>query len=223
MAPVAFATVNDDWRLEVDFDDTEHIGSLVERLDARELEHELSNAFHDRVIVSRDDDRVFLYAGSREQAEAARELVLSLAQQHGWKLEVDLSHWHPTAEEWEDPDLPLPNNDAARKAEHEALIAAERRQSEESGHPEYEVRIDLPSLRDAAQFAETLRSEGLPVVHRWKYLLIGVTDEDTGKELVEKIESRVPPGSKVSFEGTRAAAYAERSPNPFAIFGGLGG
>lgn len=215
--------MNDDWRLEVDFDDTEHIGSLVERLDARELEHELSSAFHDRVIVSRNDDRVFLYAGARKQAEAARELVLSLARQHGWKLEVDFKRWHPTAEEWEDPDLPLPNNDAARKAEHEALIAAERQQTEESGHPEYEVRVDLPSLHDAAQFADTLRSEGLPVVHRWKFLLIGVTDEDTGKELVEKIQSQAPLGSKVGLEGTWAAAYAERSPNPFAVFGGLGG
>lgn len=215
--------MNDDWRLEVDFDDTKHIGSLVERLDARELEHELSNAFHDRVIVSRNEDKVFLYAGTKEQAEAARELVLSLAQQHGWKLEVDFKRWHPTAEEWEDPNLPLPNSDAAKNAEHEELIAAERRQTEESGHPEYEVRVDLPSFHEAGQFADTLRSEGLPVVHRWKYLLIGVTDEDSGKLLVERVQGQVPAGSKVSFEGTWAAAYAERPPNPFAIFGGLGG
>jgi hypothetical protein len=215
--------MNDDWRLEVDFDDSSHLGSLVERLDARELEHELSGAFHDRVIVSGEDDRVFLYAGTREQAEGARELVLGLAQQHGWKLDIDFKHWHPTAEEWEDPDLPLPGDDAARRAEHEALIAAERRQTEESGHPEYEVRVVLPSLHEASQFADTLRSEGLPVVHRWKFLLIGVTDEDSGKELIEKIQSQVPPGGKVSLEGTWAAAYSERSPNPFAVFGGLGG
>jgi hypothetical protein len=215
--------MNDDWRLEVDFDDTAHIGSLVERLDARELEHELSNAFHDRVIVSRNDDVVFLYAGTREQAEAARDLVLSLAQQHDWKLEVDFKRWHPTAEEWQDPDLPLPDNDAARKAEHDELIAAERRQTEESGHPEYEVRVDLPSLHEASQFADTLRSEGLPVVHRWKFLLIGVPDEDSGKELVERIQEQVPAGSEVSLEGTWAAVYAERPASPFAIFGGMGG
>src|SRR4029077_4420507 len=95
--------MNDDWRLEVDFDDAEHIG-----------------------------------------AEAARELVLSLAQQHGWKLEVDFKRWHTIADEWMDPDIPLPSNDAARKAEHEALIAAERRQVEENGHPELEGRADLP-------------------------------------------------------------------------------
>jgi hypothetical protein len=214
--------MNDDWRLEVDFDDTAHIGSLVEQLDARELEHELSNAFHDRVIVSRNDDVVFLYAGTREQADAARDLVLSLARQHDWKLDAEVTHWHPIADEWKDPDLPLPDNDAARKAEHEELIAAERRQTEESGHPEYEVRVDLPSFHQASEFADTLRSEDLPVVHRWRFLLIGVPDEDSGKELVERIEEQAPPGSKVCLEGTWAAAYAERPPNPFAIFGGLG-
>jgi hypothetical protein len=103
------------------------------------------------------------------------------------------------------------------------LIAAERRQTEKSGHPEYEVRIDLPSFHEASQFADTLRSEGLPVVHRWRYLLIGAPDEDSGRELAGKIQSQAPPGSKVSFEGTWAAAYAERPPNPYAVFGGLGG
>lgn len=215
--------MNDDWRLQVDFNDPSHAGPMVERLGAHELEHDLSNAFHDRVIVSREGATVFLYAGSREQAEAARNLVLSLAQQHGWKLSADLTHWHPEAEDWEDPDKPLPKNDAAKTAEHEALIAAERRQVEESGHPEFEVRVDLPSRHEAAQFADTLRSEDLPLVHRWKYLLIGVTDEDSGKELTERIQAQAPPGSKVSFEGTWAAAYAERPPTPFAILGGLGG
>jgi hypothetical protein len=215
--------MNDDWRLEVGFDDPGHIGPLVDRLEAGELEHDLSGAFHDRVIVSREGPTVLLYAGSREQAEAARNHVLSLAQQHGWKLDAELTHWHPTAEEWEDPDLPLPDSDAARQAEHEELIAAERRQTEASRHPEYEVRVDLRSFHEAGQFADTLRSEGLPVVHRWKFLLVGVPDEDSGKELVEKIQSQAPPGSKVGLEGTWAAAYAERPPNPYAVLGGLGG
>ncbi len=85
--------MNDDWRLEVDFDDPRHIGALAERLEAGELEHDLSGAFHDRVVVSREGSTVFLYAGSREQAEAARSHVLSLAQQHGWKLDAELTRW----------------------------------------------------------------------------------------------------------------------------------
>jgi hypothetical protein len=215
--------MNDDWRLEVNPRDSGHARLLTEQLEARELEHDLSNAFHDRVIVSREGDAVFLYAGSREQAERARELVATLAEQHEWNIDTELSHWHPTAEEWEDPDKPLPNGDAAKRGEHEELIAAERKQVEETGHPEFEVRVDLPSHHDAVRFSEQLRDEGLPAVHRWKYLLVGVTDEDSAKALAERLEGEAPLGSVVKAEGTWQAAYDERPPNPFAVFGGLGG
>jgi hypothetical protein len=215
--------MNDDWRLQIDFQEQEHVRRLLERLDARELEHDLSDAFHDRVIVSRDGDHVFLYAGTREQAEGAGKLVDKLAAEHGWDIDAELTHWHPTAEEWEDPDLPLPDGDAAKAAEHAALIATERRETEERGHPEYEVRIDLPSHHDAVQFEERLRGEGLPAVRRGRYLLVGATDEDQAKTLAERIEAEAPADSDVKAEGTWQAAYAERPPNPFAIFGGLGG
>jgi hypothetical protein len=213
--------MNDDWRLQVDLHDPKHTEPLLERLDARELEHELSGAFHDRVVVSRDDARIFLYAGSKEQIEGARELLLELAEKHGWSLDVELKRWHPTAEEWEDPDKPLPDGEGA-KAEREELMAAERRHSEESGDPEFEIRVDLPSRHDAADFAKRLRSENLPAVHRWRFLLVGATDEDSAKALAERIRSEAPAGSRVSVEGTWKEAYAELPPNPFAVLGGLG-
>jgi hypothetical protein len=215
--------MNDDWRLQVDFHEEEHVRSLLEHLDARELEHDLSEAFHDRVIVSRHGNRVFLYAGTREQAESAGKLIDQLATEHGWNVDAELTHWHPTAEEWENPDVPLPDGDAARQAEHAALIAAERRETEERGYPEFEVRVDLPSRHDAVHFEEQLRGEGLPAVRRGKYLLVGATDEDQAKALAERIEAEAPADSDVKAEGTWKAAYAERPPSPFAIFGGLGG
>lgn len=221
--PGSFCAVNDDWRVQIDLRDAKHAGPLVERLAARELEHDLSSAFHDRVIVTRDGGRVFLYAGTRAQAEGARDLILTLAERHGWTVEADLRRWHPDAEDWEGPDKPLPAGDAAHGAEHEALMAAERKDAEESGHPEFEVRVDLPSRHEAVRFAERLRGEGLEVVHRWRFLLVGVTDEDSGKALAERIRSEAPSGSQVRVEGTWKAAYDERPPNPFAVLGGLGG
>ena len=215
--------MNDDWRLQIDIREETHSRQLLERLDARELQHDLSSAFHDRVIVTRDDSRVFLYAGAREQAERARDLIGTLASKHGWTVDADLRRWHPTAEDWEDPDKPLPDGDAAQRAEHDALIAAERREMEERGQPEFEVRVDLPSRHDAVRLAERLRGEGLPAVHRWKFLLVGATDEDSAKALAERIRSEAPSGSRVNVEGTWKAAYAERPPNPFAVLGGLGG
>lgn len=215
--------MNDDWRLQIDLHEEDHAHALTERLDAEQLEHDLSDAFHDRVIVSRDGARVFLYAGTREQAGLARDAVEADAKQHGWTVDVELRHWHPTAEDWEDPDKPLPEGDAAKLAEHEALIAREREETARTGHPEFEVRVDLPSRHDAVRFSEQLREEGLPMVHRWRFLLVGATDEDMAKELAERIRAEAPPGSRVKVEGTWAAAYAERPPNPFAVLGGLGG
>ena len=201
--------MNDDWRLQIDVQGERDAGSLTERLNAAELEHELSDAFHDRLIVSGDGPRVFVYAGTREQAERARDLIAKLATTHGWTLDAELTHWHPEAEEWEDPDLPLPESDAARVAEHEELIAAEREQLAESGAPEFEVRVDLPSHREAVRFAELLRAEGLPAVRRWKYLVVGATDEDSAKAAGDPARRR---GARPAARSrSRAAA---RSPTP---------
>lgn len=214
--------MNDDWRLQVDLHDDDHPQQLVESLEARELEHDLSDAFHDKVIVSRNDATIFLYAGSREQTESARRLIASLDERHGWDADMELRRWHPIAEDWKDPDEPLPESEAARKAEREKLMADERRETE-NGHPEFEVRVDLPSRHEAVRLVEALRNEDLSTVRRWRYVLVGATDEDNAKAIAERIRGEVSPDARVKVEGTWGAAYAERQPNPFAVFGGLGG
>jgi hypothetical protein len=215
--------MNDDWRLQVDMHEEGRAHALSERIDAEQLEHHLSDEFHDRVVVSRDGATVFLYAGTRGQAEQARDSVEADVQTQGWTVHVEFRRWHPTAEDWEDPDKPLPEDDAAKLAEHQALMSRELEETAWSGHPEFEVRVDLPSRHEAVRFSEQLRKEGLPAVHRWKFLLVGAADEDMAKELAERIRGEVPPGSQVNVEGTWATAYAERPPNPFAVLGGLGG
>jgi len=215
--------MNDEWRLQIDVEDDGQATSLTERLGAAELESELSQAFHDRLIVSGDGPRVFVYAGTREQAEQARVLIAKLAATHGWTVATELTHWHPEAEAWEDPDLPLPASDAARVAEHEKLIAVERLELAERGDPEFEVRVDLATHRDAVRFAEALRAEGLPAVRRWKYLVVGAADEDSARALATRLGEEAPAGSEVTVEGSGQVAWAERPANPFAVFGGLGG
>lgn len=211
--------MNDDWRVQIDFRDEDFIDALVE---AGEMKHDLKSSFQDRVIVTRDGSRVFLYAGDREQAESARELVESLAREHGWEVGSDFRRWHPVAEEWEPADEPLPQDAPARKAEREELMAREREETEERGYPEFEVLVELPSHRDAPSLAERLTNEGLPCVHRWKYVVVGATDEDSAKDLAERIRAEAPVGSKVTVQGTPQAVYAEY-PHPFAFLGGLAG
>jgi hypothetical protein len=221
--------VNDDWRLQIDPHAPARPEHVVERLEAaatgraeaRELGHDLSVEFRDKVIVSREEARLFLYAGTREQAEAARRLVERLAQEHGWTLDLELRRWHREAEDWEDPDEPLPAGPESRGAEHAALIEAERKHSAATGRPEFEVRADLRSRGEAARLAKRLNAEGLPAVHRWRYLLVGATDEDAAKELAERIRGEAPPDSHVYVEGTWQEALAEQPPNPFAFLGGL--
>jgi hypothetical protein len=196
---------------------------MMERLDARELEHDLSRAFQDRVIVSRDDDTLFLYAGDRRQIESARDVVARVIDEYGWSAKVELRRWHPEAEEWEDPGEPLPQTDAELEAEREQRVAAERAEVAAGADPQFEVRVDLPSHHDAVRFDELLQAEGLPAVRRWKYLVVGAADEDSAGALAERLRAEAPAGSAVTVEGSGKVVYDERPSNPFAIFGGLGG
>jgi hypothetical protein len=213
---------NDDWRLQIDFRDDGVLDALRDRLDAAELEHDLSDAFHDRVIVSRNGSTIFLYAGDHKQAEKARRLVVRLTEEDGEEVEVDFRRWHPAALEWKSVDEPLPEDAVGRAAEHEARIDAERRESEEQGYPQYEVRVDLSSRGEAGEVAERLQAEGLQTVHRWRHVLIGANDEDSALALRERIRAEVPVGSAVVVEAT-FKEVADDIRNPFAFLGGLGG
>src|SRR5215213_7843586 len=134
-----FAAMNDEWRLQIDVQDDAHATKIGEHLGARELEHELSDAFEDRVIVSRDGTRLFVYAGSRTQVEAAGKLIGEIAAGEGWTIETRLRRWHPQAEDWENADEPLPQSEESAEEERESVIASERGRSERTGEPEWEV------------------------------------------------------------------------------------
>lgn len=215
--------MNDDWRLRVDLHQEGLARALGQHLEAAELEHDLANTFHDRVVVSVDGPELFCYTGTREQAEQAQTLIRSVAAEHGWQVEFQLARWHPTAEEWQDPDLPLPRDEIERAAERAELTEKEREDAAARGYPEFEVRVQCVSHRDCAEFADRLRREGLPTVQRSNFLLVGAADEASANILAERIRSEVPQGSSVSVEGTLRAVIDERPFRSFAIFGGLAG
>jgi hypothetical protein len=214
----------DDWRLQVSVFEHGTAHALTERLAAGKLGDDLEESFGKRLIVSADPPDVFVYAGDREQAEAAERTIRSVAGEHGWDVEIGLKHWHPTAEEWEDPDKPLPATDAERLAEHQELLAQEREDSAARGYPEYEVRIECPSHRDTVKLDKRLHEEGFPTVRRWKYLLVGAADEDSANALADRLRAEAPQGSTVTAEASLRQTYDdEPTRGSFAIFGGLGG
>lgn len=208
--------MNDEWRLQVTFEVYGHAQAMIRRLAAGEVEHELKHEFQERVIVSRDGPIIFVYASSRTQIERAEESIVGDAEKHGWQADTKLRRWHPIEEDWEDPEIPLPATDDVRKKEREALMKRERAATEINGYPEFEVRAELPSHHDVVDLSRQLDEDGFSAIHRWRYLVVGASDEDSARKLAERIESEAPAGARVKVEGTWAAAKHDR-PNPFIL------
>ena len=183
--------MSDDWRLRVDLHEGGHARSLTGRFEAGELEHDLESEFHDRVVVSRDGAEVFLYAGSREQAEAAGKLINSLAAgRAGSSTPSSGAGTRPRRRGRRSRSL-APDDDAA---EHARLIAAERDQLRRTGTPEFEVRVEGLSRADAERVVARLPDEGRPSVHGSTYVLAAATDEDDAAALADRLRSESPDG-----------------------------
>ncbi len=214
--------VADDWRLRVCLHETGLVHALTERLGARELEHELETSFADRVMVSGHGSELFCYAGSREQLDAAQRLIESIAQEKGWRVDFELHRWHPVEEAWKDPAAPVAETEPEREAEHAALIARERADAQRHGFPDFEVRVQCASEEECEQLAQRLRDEGLQVVRRSVFLIVGAADEDSAQQLAARLHDEAPSGSAIVAEGTVPAVRSGIPFNPFALFGGLG-
>lgn len=190
----------DEWRVEVNLDDAEHGYSLSERLRAHDLDDEARERLSDRVIVTRDGPHLFLYAGSEEAAREAERVARELVDAGQLTAEVSVTRWHPDEEVWRDASEPLPRTDAEREAERMRHVAAERREVEEDGEFDWEVRVRLERHADTRELAERLSAEGLTVTRRWRYLLVGALTEEEARDLAERIVAEGPPGTEATVE-----------------------
>lgn len=190
---------NDDWRIVAEIEE-EHAHGLLERLrsgDAGEIARELEQR---RVAVSRDGDELFVYAGSRPEADAARELIESLAREHGVEARVGpVERWLLEEERWESesPDDTIEEDVTER------------------GYAPWEVRIPLRSHHEARELADQLEAEGYGVTRRWSYVIAGVESEEAARELAARVGGEVEAGGELVWESMPG--------NPFAVFGGMGG
>jgi hypothetical protein len=212
----------DDWRVTLDFDDEADGTDLVEWLQAARFEAGERDRFGDRVIVSRDGARVYLYADSEERAREAQARVEERLAEAGRSARLSLHRWHPVAQEWEDAVVPLPQTEAEVEAEEDIRQAREAAESVERGYAAWEVRVELPSPEETARLAERLESEEIPVVRRHRYLLAGAANEDDANALADRLRGEVP-GARIEVEPGGGIVWEVMPQNPFAIFGGLGG
>jgi hypothetical protein len=213
----------DDWRVTVFLFEEADAVILVRELERAELSDERRARLGKRVAVSYWETTVFLYADSEHVARGAHVVVRETLDRLGLDADTVLAHWHPVEQRWEDPEVPLPRTEEEWQAEHERLQAREAAESQETGEAEWEVRVELPDHDATLEFAERLEAEGIPVVQRWTYLLVGAVNEDEAHALAERLEAEVPEGSRVQVEPGGRLAWEVVPENPFAIFGGLGG
>jgi len=193
--------VADDWRIRIDVEDVHE--RLLERLgvelddEARELARELKDR---RLAVSRDGDDVFVYASSRAEAESALKVVESELQTLGVAAKTSkVEHWLEAEERWDDE--PKDETWEAEELDH--------------GYAPWEVRVQASSRDEARTLAEQLEAEGYRPIRRFHYLIVGASSKEEAEALAKRLHGSVELGGEVVWE--------ETPPNPFAIFGGLGG
>jgi hypothetical protein len=214
----------DDFRLQIELDASGDGFSFAESMRELSLERDARKRLGDRVAVSADGPKVFVYTDTEEAANEARRVIGPLLAEHRLTdSALELTRWHPEEERWEPVDKPLPSTPEEEAAEHAVEEADETAESVEQGFAEWEVRVELPSHGETVAFADRLEQEGIPVLRRWKFLLVGAPNEDEAEALAQRIESEAPQGSKVHAEISGAAVWKVGDPFPFAVFGGLGG
>ena len=181
-----------EWRVEVVLEDDDNGQSLGESLHRLQLDDEARERLGGSVVVTRDGNRLFLYAWHEESAREAERVVRELMDEDNLSGEVRLVRWHPAADEWRPADQPLPEGERELDAEEEEHARAGKRAGRESGEYAWEVVIDLPDLKSTREFAHRLEEEGLPVKRRWKYLLVGRDTEEEARVGIRANPKDVP-------------------------------
>jgi hypothetical protein len=191
----------DDYRIRIHVEEDPH--GLLERLglglgdEAAELARDLEAR---RLAVSRDGDDLFVYAGTYAEADRARSVIQAeLSDNDTAAVTGPVEQWLDEEDRWSDEP-------PAETWEDEAV---------ERGFAPWEVRVQLPSHREAKELADRLEQEGHGVERRWQYVIVGVGSKEEAEELAARVHGEVEPGGEMVWETVPG--------NPFAVFGGLGG
>lgn len=203
--------------MTVTFDDPATVGWLTDRLRVHKVEDEARARLGGRVSVSGGGAHVFLYAGSLAAAQEAEQAVRMIVEENGLQADFALDRWHPIEERWEDGAQPLPETASERAAEHERFEADEAAESQASGVADWEVRVDMPTHREAVALAARLTAEGQEPIRRWKYVIVGANNEDQANALAKAIQDEAADAT-VTVEPALGMVQA-RFGSPFALFG----
>lgn len=189
--------MSDEWRVEVEIEDLEGLQDL---LDTRDLDDEARDRLGGRVIVTRDGERIFLYADSEETTREAEQVMREIVASEGVDAHIRVMRWHPVEEAWKDASIPLPQTPEEIEAERLRNEQAEEEEMRAEGEPDWEVRVELPHHRETVELGRKLESEGLDITRRWRYLLVGAPTEERAQALADRIRAEAPEGTEIRIE-----------------------
>ena len=192
--------MDEEYRVEVELNDADHGYSLRERLRALDLDDKARELLGRGVVVTRDGSRLFLYAPTEPQARGAERIVGDLALAEGVTADVRVTRWHDVEEAWKDASVPLPSSPEEVDAERRAHEAAEIAEAATDGEYDWTLAVHFPSRRGALDLARRLASEGYPVTHRWRYVLIGAATEDAANDLAAELRASLADDVDVRVE-----------------------
>ena len=193
-------TDSTDWRVTISLTGQAHVEQARQSISEQEVEQDVRQKLGRNIVVGAGDSEIFLYAGTELAATEAEQTAREVLGQLGIGAEFALHRWHPIEEEWQSPDVAMPQTEAERQAEHQRLEDAETADSVAAGSAGWQARVELESHREAVALAHKLQGEGHPVVRRWKFLVAGANNEDDAQALAEHIRQEAPPGATVVAE-----------------------
>ena len=192
----------DDWRIRILVEEEEHAHGLLERLgsglggEAAELARDLESK---RLAVSRDDNEIFVYASSPDDAAKAQAVIEAELREHGVEAKTTrVEHWLAEEERWDDEPQ-------TETWEQEEL---------DRGYAPWEVRVACASQDEAASLAGQLEQEGYSVIRQAEFLFVGAASKEDAEALATRVHGEVEAGGELVWETAPN--------NPFAVFGGLG-
>lgn len=186
----------DEWRVEIDLDDEAHGFGLGERFRAHDLDDEARKRLGDRIVVTRDGPRVFLYAGDEAGAHQAELVARELIAADDLSADITVTRWHPLEEAWKDAAVPLPRNEEEQEEELDRREENERRE----GTYDWLVKVDVPSRSEAEKLEKQLGDEGLSVHRRWRYVTVDIATEEHANELAGRLRDTAPADAEISIE-----------------------
>ena len=98
---------DDEFRVEVDLHESLH-GRLSERLRSLDLDDEVAERLGDRVIVTRDGEKIYIYTGTADAArEGERVVEQVIAEERLEGASIRRRRWNQAQLFWQDADEPL--------------------------------------------------------------------------------------------------------------------